>query len=172
MEEQLEQREDEEEESALAAEQAAAEAKDAEAEAAEEDEAVQGRAGPVPGVTRRRRSVAKEAPAPAFSVRVLVIRRHSLFHPYETRISLSAGVRARVEVLLQRRGGPVRLHMGESADGHDYFLRVPWTCRTRPRSYTFILTAHAEGDRHAGAAGAFTLHGAFTVNAARVCLGS
>jgi hypothetical protein len=144
IEEELEVREDEEEERAIAAERAARAATDAEEEAAEEAQEHTGREAATLHVPNTK-------PSLGLRVKVLTRHGHSLISPGETRISVTTSVPAQVKLLLQAPGGPAKLFRGETTEGRKYVLRVPWTCHTRTRRYTFTVTAYREGDSQIGA---------------------
>ena len=162
LEEELGAREDEEEERALAAERAARATADATEEATEEAQeqaAAERITSPLP--------YAKTA----LKLRVRVLTRHgrSLLHPGETRISVATSVPAQVKLALRAHGGPVKLFMGESAKERKYVLRVPWTCRTRTRGYTFAVTVYREGDNQIGPGDTIVRRRAFTIDTHTMC---
>ena len=166
VEEELEAREDEEEERAIAAERVAREASDAAEEVAEEAaEAAQEQA-------ERGKTPASSSPAePTLKLQVRILRRrgHSLVRPGETRISVTTSIPAQVRVALQAHGGPVKLFRGESAGERKYVLRVPWTCHSQARRYTFTVTAHSEGVDRIGPGETTVRHRAFAIPTNTAC---
>lgn len=161
-EEELEVREDEEEERAIVTERAAKAIADAAEEAAEE---AQEQARPEVNTTHPPHAKF------AFTLRVRSFTRrgHSFQHPAETQISVATSVPLQVKLVLQTHGEPAKLFGGESAKGHKYILRVPWTCRTQARKYAFTVTAYREGNDQIGTGDTTTRRGAFTIDNRNVC---
>jgi multidrug efflux pump subunit AcrA (membrane-fusion protein) len=166
VEEELEAQEDEEEERAIAAERAARAASDATEEAAEEAaEAAQEQAA------REKTQSSASAAEPTLKLQVRISRRrgHSRIRPGETRISVTTSIPAQVRVALQAHGGPVKLFRGESAGERKYVLRVPWTCRSQARRYTFTVTAHGEGVDRTGPGEVTVRHRTFAIPTDTAC---
>jgi hypothetical protein len=101
-------------------------------------------------------------------VSVRVLRRRFFSHRYVTLVSVATSAPARVKVLLQTDGRPV-LHIGKSASGRDYSLRLPWPCLARARRYNFTVTADSVGAAQSGAGQRAVRRGVFTIDTPRGC---
>lgn len=164
LEEELEVREDEEEERAIAAERAVREAADVSEEAAQESrEAVEGEA-----TASHLPSGAKVALV--LDVSVAVRHRGARGRRVLTTLSATTNVPAQVRIAVHTHGQPVRLFQSHTP-GHAYTLRVPWNCHTGTRRYTFVVRAYAEIEGQSGRrTGAAIVHrGSFTVDPLGVC---
>lgn len=164
LEEELEIREDEEEDQAIAVERTAREAADASEEAAEESREA-----------AEREATASHLPsgsgiALALEVSVSAHLRGARGHRGVTTLSATTNIPAQVGVALHAHGQSEKLFRGRTA-GRSYTLRVPWNCHAGAKRFTFAVRAYAEIEGKVGTrrGAAIVHHGSFTVDPRGAC---